>query len=71
MTEHMAMMREQMGAMHNMMGRGGMGPGTGRGKGSGTPPSDPSEMMQQRMDMIQQMMEHMMQEHEVMMKPAE
>ena len=63
MQEHMALMREQMQAMHGMMGSGGMM----QNQGVEDEPAPQVQHMQQRMDMMQQMMEHMLERHEMMM----
>ncbi len=52
MAEHRQMMQEQMVAMHDMIGPGGM---MGKDQGAGTmDPNAQTQMMQRRMDMMQQ-----------------
>ena len=77
MQDHMAMMRDQMMAMHGMMGSGMMGGGN---MGNGTPgmgmnggpmgavPNQWMQRMQNRMDMMQGMMEQMQKQQELMME---
>ena len=58
MAEHRQMMQEQMVAMRDMTGPGGM---MGKDQGAGTmDPNAQMQMMQRRMDMTHQMMEQMM-----------
>ena len=62
MQDHMKAMREQMTAMHGMMGEKGMMGGADQ--------SAPLRMqMMQRMDQMQQMMEQILGQQEMMMKP--
>lgn len=83
MMEHMQMMREQMQAMHGMMGgrMAASGPGAGKaGQGQMKPGEmKPGQMgqiggpqmmqnMQGRMDMMQKMMEQMHKQHELILK---
>ena len=68
MAEHRQMMQEQMAAMRDMTGPGGM---MGKDQGTGTmDPNAQMQMMQRRMDMMQQMMEQMMQQ-QLMTNPAQ
>jgi hypothetical protein len=72
MAEHRQMMQEQMVAMHDMTGPGGM---MGKDQGAGTmDPNAQMQMMQRRMDMMQQMMEQMMEQmmqQHLMTNPAQ
>ncbi len=67
-AEHRQMMQEQMAAMRDMTGPGGM---MGKDQGAGTmDPNAQMQMMQRRMDMMQQMMEQMMLQ-QLMTNPAQ
>ena len=80
MMEHMQMMRDQMKAMHGMMGgrMAGKKPGNGKMGQSAMKPGHMGQMgaggaqmmqnMQGRMDMMQKMMEQMHKQHELMLK---
>ena len=79
MHQHMQMMRDQMQAMHGMMGRGlpdiSMGPGQHMGRGAHRPRGQIAsganqwmQDMQTRMDFMQRMMEQMHKQHELMLK---
>jgi len=71
MQQHMALMREQMQAMHGMMGQGMMGQGTRPQQGAQDGTGPQMEHMQQRVDLMQQMMGHMLEHHELMMGDAD